>query len=86
VPIVRVAPIRTEALQRGPRTSVNAACDKSGVTLSGRRIGVARLKLAWPIVLHRHERIVIMNACELSSRLRVAMTACAVLLTPGIVG
>src|ERR1035441_4349949 len=30
---------------------------------------------AGTIVLHRHERIVIMNACELSSRRRVAMTA-----------
>ena len=37
-------------------------------------------------VLHRHEGIVIMNACELSLRRRVAMTACAVLPTLGIVG
>ena len=46
----------------------------------------ADLKSSAVIVLHRHGRIVIMEACRLSSRRRVATTACAVLLTPGIVG
>jgi hypothetical protein len=38
------------------------------------------------LILHRHGRIVMMDACKLSSRLRVASTACAVLPTPGTVG
>jgi len=37
-------------------------------------------------VLHRHERIVIMGACKLFSRQRVATMACAVLLMRGISG
>jgi hypothetical protein len=36
--------------------------------------------------LHPHSRIVIMDACKLSSRRRVASPACAVLPTPGTVG
>ena len=36
--------------------------------------------------LHIHSRIVIMDACKLSSRRRVALPACAVLPTPGTVG
>jgi hypothetical protein len=38
------------------------------------------------VVLQRHGTIVIMEACKLFSRRRVATTACAVLPTPGIVG
>jgi len=38
------------------------------------------------IVLHRHGRMVMMDACKLSSRRQVVTTAYAVLPTPGIVG
>src|ERR1035441_5775055 len=38
------------------------------------------------IVLHGYGTIVIMKACKLSSRRRVATTACAVSPAPGIVG
>jgi hypothetical protein len=42
--------------------------------------------IAGVIVLHSHERIVIMGACKLSLRRQVATKACAVLLPPGIIG
>ena len=47
---------------------------------------VTPAELAAAIVLQRQGTIVIMEACKLSSRRRVATTACAVLPTPGIVG
>jgi hypothetical protein len=37
------------------------------------------------IILHKNRVMVIMEACKLSSKRRVATTACAALRTPGIV-
>ena len=50
------------------------------------RIAFPRLELAAAIVLQRQGTIVIMEACKLFSRRRVATMACAVLPAPGIVG
>jgi len=50
------------------------------------RIALPPAELAAAIVLQRQGTIVIMEACKLFSRRRVATTACAVLPAPGIVG
>jgi hypothetical protein len=47
---------------------------------------VTPAELVGAIVLQRQGTIVIMEACKLFSRRRVATTACAVLPAPGIVG
>ena len=49
-------------------------------------IDISNEPLAAAIVLQRQGTIVIMEACKLFSRRRVATTACAVLPAPGIVG
>ncbi len=64
----------------------SALRDKPGAILSRVPSDGGPAELAAVIVLHRHGTIVIMEACKLSSRRRVATTACAVLLAPGIVG
>src|SRR5260370_41201134 len=51
-----------------------------------RRQRYPRLNSPPSIVLQWHGTIVIMEACKLSSRRRVAWTGCAVLPAPGIVG
>ena len=64
--------------------------DKAGAVL--RRVLSDRADCVPPrlnsaaIVLQRQGTIVIMEACKLFSRRRVATTACAVLPAPGIVG
>jgi hypothetical protein len=50
------------------------------------RIALPPAELAAAIVLQRQGTIVIVEACKLFSRRRVATTACAVLPAPGIVG
>ena len=50
------------------------------------RIALPPAELSAAIVLQRQGTIVIMKACKLFSRRRVATTACAVLPAPGIVG
>src|SRR5882762_1429760 len=50
------------------------------------RIALLPAELVTAIVLQRQGTIVIMEACKLFSRRRVATTACAVLPAPGIVG
>jgi hypothetical protein len=65
-------------------------CDKVGATLrrflSDGPDAFTPAELAVAIVLQRLETIVIMEACKLSSRQRVATTVCDVLPAPGIVG
>jgi hypothetical protein len=83
--IVRQQPKR-KFLPISSTLSDTVGATHSRVLVGWRRLRLPSAELAAAIVLQRLGTIVIMEACKLSSRQRVATTACDVLPAPGIVG